>query len=236
MGRPPLPVGTARQDRFVALPNGQIQARARFRDYDGRIRLVAKIGRSRAAAERALKSELTNRQTPVGGGAIAASTRVSELARLWLDAPHGWSTGTERTYRSVIGKQVSPALGELRMQEVTPGVVSRAIAAIASGTARARRSRPRRACPGCSGLAIQDGAISANPVRDSSTQDQLAQEVTAGADRRRGDARWCGGCGRTSERSRSTCPTSSTGCWQLAPESARRWLFVTARTATASVA
>lgn len=114
MGRPPLPVGTAGKTTYVSLPSGRIQARAIFRAFDGRVRLVAKHGRSRVAAERALKLELTNRQAPAAGDAIAASTHLSELARLWLDAPHGWSTGTERTYRSVVGNQVVPALGELR--------------------------------------------------------------------------------------------------------------------------
>lgn len=86
------------------------------------------------------------------GGAIAASTRVSELARLWLDAPHGWSTGKERTYRSVIGNQIVPALGELRLHEVTTGVINRALRAIADRHGPSvRPSRPRRACPGCSG-------------------------------------------------------------------------------------
>jgi hypothetical protein len=41
-----------------------VQPRSRFRDLDGRTRLVSKTGRSRAAAERALKAELTHRQTP----------------------------------------------------------------------------------------------------------------------------------------------------------------------------
>lgn len=61
VGRPPLPLGTFGKIGFVDQPNGQIQARAKFRDYDGRVRLVAKSGRSRAAAERALKAELTDR-------------------------------------------------------------------------------------------------------------------------------------------------------------------------------
>ena len=67
MGRPLLPVGTAGKIQFVTLPSGQIQAWTKFRDFDGRIRLVAKHGRSRAAAERALKLELTQRQTPAVG-------------------------------------------------------------------------------------------------------------------------------------------------------------------------
>ena len=61
LGRPPLPLGTFGKIGFVDQPNGQVQARAKFRDYDGRVRLVAKSGRSRAAAERALKAELTDR-------------------------------------------------------------------------------------------------------------------------------------------------------------------------------
>ena len=52
MGRPPLPVGTFGKIGFIEQPDGVMQARARFRDYDGRTRLVAKTGRSRAAAER----------------------------------------------------------------------------------------------------------------------------------------------------------------------------------------
>jgi integrase len=176
VGRPPLPVGTAGKFLFVALPNGEIQARAKFRDFDGRIRLVAKHGRSRAAAERALKVELSNRQAPVGGGAVAASTRVAELARIWLDAPHGWSTGTERTYRSVIGNQIVPALGELRLREVTTGVVSRALRAIADlhGPSAAKSSK---AClSGMFGLAIEDGAVAANPVRHSSVRISVAKK------------------------------------------------------------
>jgi hypothetical protein len=44
MGRPPLPVGTFGKIGFVEQSSGEIQARARFRDYDGRARLVAKTG------------------------------------------------------------------------------------------------------------------------------------------------------------------------------------------------
>lgn len=170
MGRPPLPLGTAGKILFVPSSNGQIQARALFRDFDGRVRLVSKRGRSRAGAERALKIELSNRQTPGGAGAIVASTQVSVLAQLWLDAPHGWSTGTDRTYKSVVRNQVVPALGELRLREVTAGVVSRALRAIAERHGP-RAAKSAKAClSGMFGLAIEDGAVAVNPVRDSSAR------------------------------------------------------------------
>ena len=62
VGRPPQPVGTYGRIHFVGQPSGEVQARTRFRDYDGRVRMVTKVGRSRASAERALKAELSSRQ------------------------------------------------------------------------------------------------------------------------------------------------------------------------------
>lgn len=72
--------------------------------------------------------------------------------------------GTERTYRSIINTSVLPDLGELCLREVTPGRVVRAIAGSsgpdAATTARACRS-------GMFALAIVDGAVTADPVRDA---------------------------------------------------------------------
>jgi hypothetical protein len=39
VGHPPLPLGTFGRIGFVTLPNGTIQARAKYRGYDGRVRL-----------------------------------------------------------------------------------------------------------------------------------------------------------------------------------------------------
>jgi hypothetical protein len=145
-------VGTFGKIGFIEQSSGEIQARARFRDYDGRTRLVAKTGPSRAAAERALKKELSSRQFPAGTGAIAAAMRLALLADTWLDAPHGWSTGTKRTYRSVVRNQVKPALGQLCVREVTRPVLSAGHWLPSHGVAeRARRSRLGPACRECSG-------------------------------------------------------------------------------------
>ena len=92
---------------------------------------------------------------------------MSALADAWLAADHGWSTGTERTYRSAVRAQVVPALGRLCLREVTPGVVSRALATMAS-TSGVGAARTARAClSGMFTLAIADGAVMANPVRDA---------------------------------------------------------------------
>src|SRR3954452_20177976 len=103
------------------MPNGRVKARVKFRDWDGEVRLVSKTAASRAAAERALKTELTVRRAPGGTGSLTAGSRVSALADAWLAVDHGRSTGTERTYRSTVRAQVVPALGRLYLREVTPG-------------------------------------------------------------------------------------------------------------------
>jgi integrase len=154
-----------------------IQARARFRDYDGRTRLVSKIGRTRAAAERALKHDLANRQSPGGTGAITPATRLAVLADLWLAAPHGWSTGTERTYRSLIKNQVKPAFGQLCIREVTPGVVSRALAAIAKSSGPSAAKSTRACLSGMFGLAVEDSAVGSNPVRDSTARISVGRKA-----------------------------------------------------------
>ncbi|MDT4950145.1 MAG: hypothetical protein QOJ37_2740, partial [Pseudonocardiales bacterium] len=62
---------------------------------------------------------------------------------------------------------ITPALGQLRVSEVTPGVVSRVLAATAKSGGPGAAKSTRACLSGMFGLAIQDTAISANPVRDS---------------------------------------------------------------------
>ena len=111
MGRPPLPLGTHGKVLFLDMPNGQVQARAKFRDYEGRVRLVAEVRRSRAAAERALKAELTSRQAPGGAGAIGSGTRITDLADARLDADHGCHGSSTSSSGSL--RTISPVAREL---------------------------------------------------------------------------------------------------------------------------
>ena len=44
MARPRTPIGAFGDISFATMPNGQVQARTRFRDDDGKIRRVAATG------------------------------------------------------------------------------------------------------------------------------------------------------------------------------------------------
>jgi integrase len=95
---------------------------------------------------------------------------MATLADAWIEADHGWSTGTQRTYRSVVSKQVKPAFGQLCIREVTPGVVSRALSAIAKSSGPGAAKTARACLSGMFAMAIQDGAAAVNPVRDATAK------------------------------------------------------------------
>ena len=92
------------------------------------------------------------------------------LADAWMETDQGRLTGTQRTYRSVINKQIKPAFGQLCIREVTPDVVGRALAAIAKSSGPGAAKTARACLSGMLALAIQDGAAAVNPVRDSAAK------------------------------------------------------------------
>ena len=60
MGRPPLPLGTHGAIRCYKVDSGY-RARTLARDYDGRTRAVERWGKTKGAAERALKLAVRDR-------------------------------------------------------------------------------------------------------------------------------------------------------------------------------
>lgn len=120
MARPPMPVGSF--GKIATWQNGPAWlARAKYRDFDGVVRPVKRSGRTRAAAERALRAALVDRQAPAKQSEVTAETTVARVAELWLaeveravDAGTK-SPGTLDTYRSILRRHVGPALGELRI-------------------------------------------------------------------------------------------------------------------------
>ena len=82
MGRPPLPVGTFGRIHLRVLGKGRVEARASFRDFGGRRRLVARHGQSRAEAERRLREALRDRSGTTTPG--TADSRLAAMAREWL--------------------------------------------------------------------------------------------------------------------------------------------------------
>ena len=95
-GRPRTTIGTFGQFTFVTATNGNVKARARFRDDDGQLRLVQATGVSRTAAERALKAKLAKRNSHVSGaGGLSPDSSFEALASEFHQRPG--DTGAEST-------------------------------------------------------------------------------------------------------------------------------------------
>ena len=62
MSRPRIPVGGCGEIAFIQRAKGKVEARTRFRDWDGQTRLVQATATSRSAAEVELKRRLAERR------------------------------------------------------------------------------------------------------------------------------------------------------------------------------
>jgi hypothetical protein len=151
----------------VAGPPQRVRARTYVRDFDGAVRQVTKFGSSKAAAERALKLTLRDRMAP-GRSDLTAETRVEVLGRRWLEElPADRSTSTRQAYAYVLDNYVIPAMGGLRVREVSTPAVDRALRAITPKAGPGAAKTVRSVLSGMFRLAVRHGAISANPVREA---------------------------------------------------------------------
>jgi hypothetical protein len=108
------------------LPNLEwLGAVANFRNFDGRTRPVERNGSTQAAAKRKLKEALRDRATPSGGDGLAPDSRFRKAADLWLaefevavNAGDRSATSKE-TYEQLLNTLILPAIGELRLRELT---------------------------------------------------------------------------------------------------------------------
>jgi integrase len=170
MPRQPLPLGA--YGKINAWQDGSAWiARTQFRDYDGVVRPVKRRGRTKAAAERALKTALIERQTPVAATEVAPNDKVSKVADLWfarvteLVEEGRRSPGTLDTYRYVYDGHVKPAMAEMRVREVTTPVADRVLSAIKKETPSGARIA-KTVLSGIMGYAVRHGAVPFNPIRD----------------------------------------------------------------------
>jgi hypothetical protein len=86
MSRPRTPVGTFGDISFDNAPNGQVRARTRYRDDDGRLRRVQATGSSERAAERELKAKLARRPADYSAlGELSPDSLFTQLVDVWLD-------------------------------------------------------------------------------------------------------------------------------------------------------
>jgi integrase len=173
MARPPLPLGTMGEIRCYAYGKGRYRAMAKYRDFDGVTRQVERTGTSKAAARRRLTEACRDRGRTDAHADITPDTKVKAVAEFWfreleLAVEAGdRSPGTARSYRDRLDNQVIPAIGELRLREVTVSRVDGLLKVTRQKHGVGVAKLTRTVLSGVLGLAARHDALTGNPVRDA---------------------------------------------------------------------
>jgi integrase len=171
MGRPTLPIGSHGEIYTLELDTGGWLARAQFRDADGVTRPVKRHGASKPQATRALRAALAERSGTALAGEIARTSRLSELAHLWLAeqerlAAQGSKQMTSvDQYRDHYRRHIDKALGRLQLHECTVSVIHRFLVKLAESSS-STAVMCRKVLSGMLGYAVIHRALPSNPVRD----------------------------------------------------------------------
>lgn len=178
MGRPPMPIGTWGLIRTYPVAqdeNGKptrFRAMASFRDFDGVTRSLQARGKTATQASQNLRMRLQNRARGGAGGELNGMTRFSTAAKTWVAkiedqvADGQRSPGTLDTYGRQLKNHVLPALGEVRLAEITPPMAHRVVRTFKQEISPASARSCRSVISGVLGLAVLHGAIPANPMRE----------------------------------------------------------------------
>ncbi|GAA3860449.1 tyrosine-type recombinase/integrase [Leifsonia kafniensis] len=122
MSRPRLTIGTFGDVTTRVTPSGRFEARARYRDWDGRARQVAATGETAKAAERALKGKLAERSLfQPASSTLTPDSPFPALVAYWLediDLEARISKTTRNLYERNMRTLVLPAFESLTLREI----------------------------------------------------------------------------------------------------------------------
>jgi len=168
VGRPPLALGTAGAMRLYRSELGW-RARCLYRDYDGRVRAIERSARTKTGAQGALKLAIRDRAHVDTAGDITPDMRVAVLAEMWFAGITDHSPTTTEKYRLRLDRNILPALGNLRVRELSIGTIDRHLRVIAAKNGPGTAKMTRSVLSGMCLLAARHDALDRNPVRDAGT-------------------------------------------------------------------
>lgn len=165
VARPHLELGTHGRIRVYPDAAGY-RAVCRYRDWDGVTRLIQRQARTKGAAERALALALRDRGRSGTGHEVTPDTKVAVLAEKWFGELEGKSPSTVQAYRDRLDRQVLPALGNVRVREISVGLLDRHLAAVRASHGPALAKMTKSVISGMCSLACRHDALKSNPCRD----------------------------------------------------------------------
>ena len=165
MAREPLPLGTWGQIKVSRSTSGAWNARAKYRDMDGKVRIVEARGTSAASARRNLLQKFADRKTP-RYGLVNPRSKINELIEVFLVEMQA-SDRADRTkdkYEYCIKKYIAPAIGDVRVSEATSGVIDNFIRKLVEDVGPSTARSCGAIMSWMFKVALRHDAITVNPV------------------------------------------------------------------------
>jgi integrase len=183
MARERIPVGTFGDIYTAPLPSGNFRARTKYRDVDGRLRLVEASAPTAKAAAAGLKLKVAPRGRVSGRvGELGPGSRFAHLAAIWLedlDLDGDLAPNTRALYERNMRTLVLPAFEGYTLREVTVARVDRFLRALAKDHSPSMAEQAKTALSLCLGLAVRYEAIDRNPVSGAKRLKRPQQEARA---------------------------------------------------------
>ncbi|WP_157979913.1 helix-turn-helix domain-containing protein, partial [Kribbella monticola] len=138
---------------------------------------VEAYGKSATAAGSALVARLKERSQLTSSGLLTLSTRFSVAADLYIERleekvkADKYSPGTLYTYQLHLKNNVLPRIGEICLGEATPPLMDKVVTAIRDEVGAVSAKTCKTVISGVFSLAVRQGAIQANPVRELESLD-----------------------------------------------------------------
>jgi integrase len=164
MGRISLGLGTHGQVRIVRRGAGW-QADTMLRDWDGVVRRVRSSGPTKSAADQSIQLVLRDRRY-AGRDVITRETKFPDVANKWFAELNDLSPSTRQRYRERLDRFIIPAFKEVRMREITVGLIDRHLNAVKQTHGAASAKVTKTILSGVFGLATRHDALPSNPCRD----------------------------------------------------------------------
>ena len=178
MVRPIQPLGTYGVITVRRTKSGYV-ASARFRELTGAYRRVSASAPTATTAENELKAKIAAGLPSTAEGDLNGQTKLTVVADVWLDEIEQRQEQAPQTievYRDIVRRIILPAVGELRLNELTVGILDRFLKAEAArGNSRGRAARVVLAQ--IIDLAVRHDALPRNPVRSTAPLRRSRSEI-----------------------------------------------------------
>lgn len=182
MARPRTPIGTFGDISYVHASGGQIRARTRYRDDDGKLRRISATGATKREAERNLKTAIAGRTSYRTTGELTADSSFTRLVEVWLadlDLEGKLAPSTRALYERNMRRLVMPAFEGYALREVTVSKVDQFLKRLAANKSYSTAKQARTVLSLAFGLAVRYDALVKNPVRDTARLRRPPSQATA---------------------------------------------------------